>query len=291
MSATRYGHRRVAALWMRSRPVAALSAVAVHLRLTRARLALIVVVLAVFAGCFWLWFRDSPFVSVSQVKIVGLSGPDVPQIRQALRTAVVRMSTLDIDIGKLRAAVEPYPDVRTLTVETQLPHAVVIRVDEQVPVARVDLGGTTLAVSSDGMLLQPSRSDGQLPTITAGQAQAGSHLAGAGAEAALAVLSAAPYTLLARIESAADSGGDVVVQLRRGPQLRFGDSSQLRAKWAAALAVLGSASSQGAAYIDLTDPQRPAAGAPTGTSGSSGSSSSTTGTTGVATTATDSGGG
>jgi hypothetical protein len=50
------------------------------------------------------------------------------------------------------------------------------------------------------------------------------------------------------------------VALRDGPQLYFGESSQLTAKWDSAVAVLANASSAGAAYIDVSDPARPAAG-------------------------------
>ena len=48
--------------------------------------------------------------------------------------------------------------------------------------------------------------------------------------------------------------------LRDGPQLYFGDAGRLTAKWDSAVAVLANSSSAGAAYIDVTDPSRPAAG-------------------------------
>ena len=53
----------------------------------------------------------------------------------------------------------------------------------------------------------------------------------------------------------------MIVQLRNGPQLYFGPTAQLARKWTAAVAVLQNKGSAGAAYIDVTDPQRPAAGA------------------------------
>ena len=48
--------------------------------------------------------------------------------------------------------------------------------------------------------------------------------------------------------------------LRSGPELYFGASDRLTAKWDSAVAVLANASSAGAAYIDVSDPSRPAAG-------------------------------
>lgn len=247
----------------------------------RATLAAGLAGLIVILGCFWLWFRDSPFVTISRVQVTGLSGPQVPQIEQALRTAAMKMSSLDVDMARLRAAVDPYRDVRSLTVRTQFPHGAVIHVSEEVPIARIDLGGRTLTASRDGTLLPAMPGVGRLPLLPVESIPTGSRLTHAGPRAALDVLAAAPYRFLAHVQSITFSGSTgPVVQLRRGPQLRFGDTTQLHAKWEAALAVLGNSTSQGASYIDVTDPGRPAAGAPTTTT----SSSSTTGSSTTAST-------
>lgn len=236
----------------------------------RATLAAALVGLLVILGGFWLWFRDSPFVSISRVQVIGLSGPGIPQIRQALRGAAMRMSTLDVDMTRLRAAVDPYPVVKSLTVETQFPHGVVIHVNEEVPIAELSLGGRTLAVSRDGTLLPATPADSHLPQLPVAVLPAGNRLTQAGPRAALAVLAAAPYRFLGHVESVSQSAQNgLVAELRNGPQLRFGDTTQLHAKWAAALAVLGDSSSQGATYIDVSDPGRPAAGAPTTTTATS----------------------
>ncbi len=252
----------------------------------KAALAALLAGLVMILGCVWLWFRDSSFVSVTQVKIVGLSGPQVPRIEGALRDAALTMTTLDVNMTQLRTAVAPYRDVRTLTVQTQFPHGLVIQVGEQVPIARVNVNGRTLAISGDGTLLPPRAGDTHLPLLPIGPMSGGSTVNQAGPRAALTVLAAAPYGLLSHIQSALRSSqSGVVVQLRRGPQLRFGTPTQLHDKWAVALAVLGNASSQGAQYIDVSDPGRPAAGASTGASTTaSTSASASTGSTGTTTT-------
>jgi hypothetical protein len=51
-----------------------------------------------------------------------------------------------------------------------------------------------------------------------------------------------------------------VAQLRNGPSIYFGDPSRLEAKWASATLVLADSGSNGAVYIDVTDPNRPVAG-------------------------------
>jgi cell division protein FtsQ len=48
--------------------------------------------------------------------------------------------------------------------------------------------------------------------------------------------------------------------LRRGPTLYFGGSERLAAKWAATATVLADPTSNGATYLDVRLPERPAAG-------------------------------
>jgi hypothetical protein len=85
------------------------------------------------------------------------------------------------------------------------------------------------------------------------------------AVSAVTVLAAAPYQLLPRITQVTTTGDHgVVAQVRGGPELYFGDTTELRAKWIAASEVLADPGSAGALYIDVTDPARPAAGAGAG---------------------------
>jgi hypothetical protein len=100
-----------------------------------------------------------------------------------------------------------------------------------------------------------------MPTITLGVTPGGSRLSGY-ALSEVRLLAAAPYPLLARIRAASDGPQHgLVADLRNGPSVYFGSAGQLAAKWRAATAVLANAGSAGAVYIDVTDPNRPAAGA------------------------------
>jgi hypothetical protein len=74
-------------------------------------------------------------------------------------------------------------------------------------------------------------------------------------------LAAAPYQLLDHVQSATENNAHgVVVDLRNGPSLFFGEPGLAEAKWIAARDVLADPGSTGAGYIDVTDPRRPAAG-------------------------------
>lgn len=244
------------------------------------------VILLLLLGGLWLWFRDSSFVSVKRVSVIGASGPDASAIRSALSEAARNMTTLDVQMRQLDTAVKPYPVVKSLQVSTQFPHGMRIDVKEENPVAAIEIGGHQIAVASDGTLLKDAGGFGTLPLITLRTLPGGSRLTDAGAMQDVALLAAAPYQLLPKLSQASVSGTHgLVAQLRNGPSLYFGDASRLDAKWAAAVAALNASSTAGAQYIDLSDPEHPAAGAlaPTGTTATGTAGGTATGTAAGAT--------
>ena len=258
----------------------------------RARRALLAAVaLAIVLGGAWMWFRDSPLVSVQQVTVSGQSGADAAQIRAALDSAARTMSTLDVQLGRLRRAVAPYPVVKDIRVTTHFPHRMDIEVVENVAVGALDVGGQKIAVAPDGTLMHDVTVSGSLPTIPVSVTPAGTRVTSGPAAAAIKLLSAAPGELLPKISQVTTvAPHGLVAQVRGGPSIYFGDATELSRKWIAASAVLGDPGSAGALYIDVTDPQRPAAGAGSdgqstadGSSTSSGSSTSGASSVGTST--------
>jgi cell division protein FtsQ len=232
-------------------------------------IALVLLVLALGGG--WLWLRDSSLVAVKKVQVTGATGANAVQIRRALRASARTMTTLDVRTDQLRMAVSPYPIVKRLEVSTHFPHGLTIHVIEENPVGAVVVDGRTIPVAGDGTLL-PTVSATGLPTIPLRIPPGGSRVSDPTARGAVAILGAAPARLLESISQVTTvSGHGLVVQVRNGPSLYFGDATELSAKWQAATAVLADPGSAGAVYIDVTDPERPAAGA--GSSGNSGSGS------------------
>ncbi|HET9105271.1 MAG TPA: hypothetical protein VFN55_18110 [Solirubrobacteraceae bacterium] len=220
-----------------------------------------VLLVVVLLGGIYLWLRDSSLVAVQRVRITGVSGPDAGRIRAALRTAARNMTTLDVQMGQLQTAVRPYPVVKRLRVETSFPHAMTIRVDEQNAVAVIAAAGRRTAVAGDGTLLPGSVSTSALPTIALTVPPGGTRLTG-DALAEVRLAAAAPYRLLARVSDiGATSIHGLTAKLRDGPAIYFGGPGQLRQKWSAALSTLADPKSAGAAYIDVSVPDRPAAGA------------------------------
>lgn len=228
------------------------------------------VALALALGGGYLWLRDSSLVAVKKVQITGVTGANAAQIRRALRASARTMTTLDVRSDQLRMAVSPYPIVKQLEVSSHFPHGLTIHVIEENPVGAVVVDGRTIAVAADGTLLSSVSATG-LPTIPLKVPPGGSRVSDPTARGAVSILAAAPPRLLESISQVTSvSPHGLVVQIRNGPSLYFGDATLVEAKWQAATAVLADPGSAGALYIDVTDPERPAAGAGSTTGSSSG---------------------
>jgi cell division protein FtsQ len=225
-------------------------------RMRRRVLAVLAVCLVLAAG-FQFWLRDSPLVAVEHVKVTGLTTKDAPRVRAALASAAHTMTTLHVDHAKLERAIAAYPVVRALEVNADFPHRLEIRVVEHRPAALV--GG--LPVAGDGTILRGLPVEGSLPRIEARGRLDGDRLSDPGALHAARVAGGAPVPLRGRVESIdlrPEEG--IVVELRDGPELFFGDARHVRAKWIAAVRILADPEAAGASYIDVRLPGRPAAG-------------------------------
>jgi cell division protein FtsQ len=226
---------------------------------TRRLLIALVALLALLAGA-WLWVRDSSLVAVKRVSISGVYGPDAGQIRSALTASARNMTTLDASVRQLRSAVAPYPVVKNVYVSTQFPHGMRIQVVELLPVGAVVADGRSIAASPDGTLL-PDAATASLPTIPLQALPGSSRVTERSALNALELLAQAPARLESRISQVTTtSAHGLVVQLRNGPSIYFGDADDFDAKWISATAVLADPGSAGASYIDVSDPSRAAAG-------------------------------
>jgi cell division protein FtsQ len=248
---------KTAALALRSVPRAALSLPPAW----RRRLAAVLASLIVLGAGYWFWFRDSSFARVHDVYVTGVSGPQARAIRARLEDAGLDMSTLHVNPADLRAAVADYPVVRSITAQGAFPHTLTVQVDLNLPVAILDTPTGRKPVAADGLLLSEVPITSNLPVLKTKVALPSERVTGGAAFALVRVISLAPEPLSARVKSVGFRPGiGIVAQLVKGPELRFGDSTRIPAKWLAAARVLAAAGARGATYIDLRLPERPAAG-------------------------------
>ncbi len=232
----------------------------------RARIALVAALAAtpLLVGG-WLWLRQSPFVSVQQVQITGVHGPDAGAIDAALAGAARHMSTLAVNAGALRQATSQFVVVREVKAVPRFPHGLRIHVVEQLPVAALAVDGARTAIAADGVVLGPALLSSSLPTVTGfHDALAGQRVQGPNVLAAVTVLGAAPSPLRRVVDHVYTGPDGLTVAFRSGLLAYFGDATLPHAKWLSLARVLVDPSAQGASYVDLRVPGRPAAGFPAG---------------------------
>ena len=211
----------------------------------------------VLASAYQFWLRDSSLVAVENVTVTGLTTKDAGRVRASLVSAAHTMTTLHVQQQELEEAIAAYPVVRAIEVTADFPHGLAIHVIEHRPAGLVN----GLPVAGDGTILRGLPVEGKLPAIEARGDVQGNRLTDPAALHAAQVAGAAPAPLRPRLERIELRSGDgIVVRMREGPELIFGDATRIRAKWIAATRVLADPDAEGATYIDVRLPGRPAAG-------------------------------
>lgn len=231
---------------------------------SRRMLAIALLVVALLGGGF-LWFRTSSFVAVEQVQVDGVHGVQSGALEAALVAQARQMSTMDVNVHALEAAVARFHLVRAIAVQASFPHSLRISVTEQLPVAVLSSGGQRTAVAADGLVLGHELARGALPSVpTSSQLSVGEVVGSHRLRSFLTVLGAAPAPLLPLVGHIYHGPQGLTVKMRDGLLVYFGDGSRPHAKWASLAAVLANPESAGATYIDVRLPERPAAGMPEG---------------------------
>jgi len=217
--------------------------------------------LAVFGAGYLFWLRDSSFVAVTDVEVVGVTSGDTQQIVDELTRAGESMTTLHVQPQKIERAAGAFSTIAAVSVDANFPHGLRLEVDERPPALLATAGGRTVPVAGDGTLLADVDAPEEgLPLLEVDEIPAGESLGGEPLEQAL-IAGAAPdpfRPLIEKVDMTKDYG--VEITLRGEIPVRFGTSSKAEEKWAAAAAVLADPSLEALTYVDVRVPERPAAG-------------------------------
>ena len=219
------------------------------------------IVLGLLAVGYQLWFRSSSLVAVEKVTVTGMTGPERGAAETALRKAAKEMTTLDVDIDALQAAVSGLATVVGVEADADFPHGLAITVRERPPVLVATAGVRALPVAGDGTVLAGVDASGeQIPEVGVGELPAQGKLKGDALEVAL-VMGAAPKPLLELVDDVTFGGTEgVTVTLRGDVPVHFGGAEDAADKWAAAAAVLADPSVDTLSYLDVRVAERPAVG-------------------------------
>ena len=227
----------------------------------RRRLMILTCAALVLVAGYMLWLRDSSLVAVEQVSVTGLTDKSAENARAALERAAKGSTTLHVDREAIERAAEAFPVIRSVVITPDFPNALTIRVLEHRPVAVLELGARKVAVAGDGSILPGLAGKASLPAIKIEGALPTRKVGPGPALAAVRVAGGAPAVITGRLEKVAREGRrGVVVHVKDGPELVFGDASRVAAKWAAAVRVLADRDAAAAQYVDVRIPERPAAG-------------------------------
>lgn len=216
--------------------------------------------LAGLALLFLLLLIYSPIAHPRTTVVDGVTGPSEARITRLLEEAAATQSTFAVDEHALMRAVAAYPEVAGVSINADPPFRLEIRALMRPPVARIDIAGRIFVVAGDGTILQRA-AEADVPKLDLSIGNVSvrdGHVVGG--RAALGILAAAPEPLLAIARTARKTHAGIEIEMARGPRLIFGTAEHAADKWAAAAAVIADGSAQGATYIDLRVPARPAVG-------------------------------
>jgi cell division protein FtsQ len=224
------------------------------------RILLLAAALVALVAGYFLWFRDSPLVAVSDVEVVGIESAKSEAIEGELVRVAEGMTTLHPDVDRIEAAAAAFPTIASVEVDFGFPHSARIEVTEHEPTAVIGFGEAEVAVAPDGTLLRGiPLADEPLPRISSAP-PAGARLEGAALDQAL-ILGAAPAEFRPLIERVSgDAKQGIAVTVRGGIPIRFGDTGEAAKKWRAAAAVLADPKLDALCSLDVRVPSRPAAG-------------------------------
>jgi cell division protein FtsQ len=209
----------------------------------------------------------SPFLAVDKVLVRGAHRTSDAELERA--AGVAKGDALFwLGTGDAVQGLEALPYVKRAAVTKEWPHTVRIVVTERTPVAWAEGPTGKVLVDGAGRVLEvvdtPPKGLPQLLGLRAVPAPGGAVAPVGPARAARAL----PWLAAVGTRSVtAVDGGNLTMQLASGTEVRLGDATQLRAKVAAAYAVLGTLANPGAPpgtppaqYVDVSVPTNPVAG-------------------------------
>lgn len=224
--------------------------------------------LLALAGGTYAVARASALFAVREVDVHGANGRVAAEIRRTL-APVLGTSLLALDGPAVERRITALPDVATVEYDRAFPHALVVRVRLERPLAVLRQGIDAWLVSTRGRVLRTLPRNVR-PDLTRVWAPRSVHVERAGfvddrefgrALTALRALAAEPLPVRARSVRAGE--GELTLLLASGLELRLGNEADLRLKLAVSGRILPTLVPRwegGPAYLDVSVPERPVAG-------------------------------
>jgi hypothetical protein len=221
---------------------------------------------ALLAAVAYAGARETSVFAVRTIDVRGGTPALRAQVRAALAAESGR-SLMRVDTDSIAHALAPVAGLRGFSSDRSFPHTlrVVIQPDRPVLVLRVVPGTSAYLVSARGRVIRQLAHSrlSSLPRLWATKdvhATIGDRLSGPPRDAATALAALQGSSWPGGVPLVRSSASELALVLGSGFELRLGDSSDLRLKYAVARRILrasGAASSGVGSYLDVSVPERP----------------------------------
>ena len=205
--------------------------------------------------------RQTSVFALTKIEVGG-APPSVAAEVQATLAPYRGMSLVSFDTARAVRRLSAVAEVANARIDRAFPHTLKVSVRLERPVAVLRRGSDAWLVSASARVLrQLQRPYPRLPRIWVPRAvdvAVNSTLGGIGAQGIAAV---APLKMLrvgVNVREVLTDGGELTLVLASGMQIRLGDSGDLKLKLSIAKQLLPL--TPGAAYVDVSVPERPVAG-------------------------------
>jgi cell division protein FtsQ len=211
-------------------------------------------------GAYFL-ARETSLFALQRIEVEGAPPAVAAEVRATL-SQYRGTSLVSFDSALAARRLSAVAQVAAARFDRAFPHTLKVRVQLERPVAVLRRGADAWLVSASARVLRElGRPYPQLPRIWVPRSvdvAVNATLGGLGAQGIAAVAPLKPLRLGADVREVLTDGGELTLVLRSGMQLRLGDSGDLKLKLSIAKQLLPL--TPGAAYVDVSVPERPVAG-------------------------------
>jgi cell division protein FtsQ len=211
---------------------------------------------------YWGAYASAVF-AVDRVQVLG-APPEIGGEVEAATKDILGTSLVAVDAGDIEGTLRALPSVAGVAVDRAFPHTLVVKISPERPVAIARRGHVSWLVTGSGKVIREieTGTDHTFPRLwlTRGVAvRVGGTLPASYTPATKALAAAHEEKLPRRVKAVRSTGNELTLVLRRGPEIRLGEATDLGLKVAVATAVFRLVE-RGTMYIDVSVPERPVAG-------------------------------
>jgi cell division protein FtsQ len=204
--------------------------------------------------------RESSVFAVERVQIEGAPPAVVREVEKATGAAVGQ-SLLEIDARRVEDTVRALPSVAGVSVDRSFPHTLVVKISAERAVAVARKQQSAWLVTGSGKVIREiePRSLRGFPRLWLSRGigvRIGGSLPVTFTAATRALAAVQEARIPRRVKAVRSGDGQLTLVLRRGPEIRLGEPSDIRLKLAVAARVFPHLP-DGAAYLDVSVPEKP----------------------------------